>query len=83
MRVDIQAFVRRWIADGHLSAVMKDEGAERAKVESQGWCECRTGRGNLVRNSVLVLAVFCGVSILLILSDLAFLTEWREETTLG
>jgi len=29
--VDIQAFVRRWKADGHLSAVMKDSGAERAK----------------------------------------------------
>ena len=29
--VDIQAFVRRWKADGHLSAVMKDEGALRAK----------------------------------------------------
>ena len=28
--VDIQAFVRRWRADGHLSAVMKDEGAVRA-----------------------------------------------------
>ena len=27
----IQAFVRRWKADGHLSAVMKDKGAERAK----------------------------------------------------
>ena len=29
--VDIQAFVRRWIADGHLAAVMQDKGAERAK----------------------------------------------------
>ena len=29
--VDIQAYVRRWKADGHLSAVMKDAGAERAK----------------------------------------------------
>ena len=29
--VDIQAFVRRWLADGHLSAVMKDNAAERAK----------------------------------------------------
>ena len=29
--VDIQAFVRRWIADGHLDAVMKDQGAQRAK----------------------------------------------------
>ena len=28
--VDIQAFVRRLKADGHLSAVMKDEGALRA-----------------------------------------------------
>ena len=28
---DIQAFVRRWRADGHLSAVMKDEGAARAQ----------------------------------------------------
>ena len=29
--VDIQAFVRRWKEDGHLSAVMKDEGAVRTK----------------------------------------------------
>ena len=29
--MDFQAFVRRWKADGHLSAVMKDEGALRAK----------------------------------------------------
>ena len=29
--VDIRAFARRWIADGHLAAVMKDEGAERAE----------------------------------------------------
>ena len=29
--VDLQAFVRRWRLDGHLSARMKDEGAERAK----------------------------------------------------
>ena len=33
--VDIDAFVHRWRADGHLSAVMKDQGsAERAK---EGW----------------------------------------------
>ena len=29
--VDIQAFVRRWRADGHLSALMKDRSAERAR----------------------------------------------------
>ena len=29
--VDIQVFVQRWKANGHLSAVMKDEGAVRAK----------------------------------------------------
>ena len=28
--VDIQALVRRWREDGHLSAVMQDEGALRA-----------------------------------------------------
>ena len=27
----IHAFVRRWVADGHLAAVMQDKGAERAK----------------------------------------------------
>ena len=29
--VDIQAFVRRWRADGHLSALMKHRDAERAR----------------------------------------------------
>ena len=29
--VDINAFVRRWRTDGHLSAIMRDQGAERAK----------------------------------------------------
>ena len=29
--VDLQAFVRRWKADGHLSAMMKDRDAERAR----------------------------------------------------
>uniref|UniRef100_A0A7S2G6A0 Uncharacterized protein n=1 Tax=Haptolina brevifila TaxID=156173 RepID=A0A7S2G6A0_9EUKA len=29
--VDLQAFVRRWKADGHLSAMMKDCDAERAR----------------------------------------------------
>ena len=28
--VDMMPFVKRWMADGHLSAVMKDEGALRA-----------------------------------------------------
>ena len=29
--VDVMAFVKRWKADGHLSAVMKDQGAIRAR----------------------------------------------------
>ena len=28
--VDVMAFVKRWKADGHLSAVMRDTGAARA-----------------------------------------------------
>ena len=29
--VDLKAFVRRWMNDGHRSAVMKDDGAARAR----------------------------------------------------
>ena len=31
VELDIGAFVKRWKADGHLSAVMKDSGAVRAR----------------------------------------------------